>query len=429
MGLTSRALECMTVLIAVVCVGLTVWGWPRLARRGTRSVLGRLAAIGVTQTAILTACAVMVNADFEFYGSWDELLGDVPTAPAQIAGAAGSGVAVAQGALVQPAGPQGLDRVKGLPAGPPERAGKVESVRIVGRRSHALNPAFVYLPPQYFQRQFHRQRFPVIVAISGYPGGIMNLAQFLQVPQTAARLQGAGRMQPTIVVMVRPTIAPPRDTECVDVPGGPKAETFFTKDLPDALKSAYRVGHDPSAWGALGYSSGGSCALQLTLRNPRTYTSAAALSADYAIKDDLTTGSLFGSGPRARQRRQSHDLIWRLGHLPVPRVSVLVASSREGEKDYPDTMRFLDAVRPPMTSARIILPRGSHHFTTWLREIEPAMEWMGKQLTFPQDTTPGARPKPGPSTAGSPSPSAPEPAASAVAGEDEDDAKAPAPRP
>jgi hypothetical protein len=225
-----------------------------------------------------------------------------------------------------------------------------------------------------------------MVAISGYPGGIMNLAQYLQVPQTADRLLRAGKIQPTVIVMVRPTIAPPRDTECVDVPGGPRAETFFTKDLPEALKRSYRVGHDPSAWGALGYSSGGTCALQLTLRHPGVYTSAAALSADYRIGDDLTTGSLFGSGPGAAQRQREHDLIWRLEHLPVPRVSVLAASSRSGEKDYGDTVKFLHAVRPPMTSAQIILPRGSHHFTTWQREIAPAMRWMSGQLTFPQDT-------------------------------------------
>ncbi|NEB78864.1 esterase family protein, partial [Streptomyces sp. SID14478] len=284
----------------------------------------------------------------------------------------------------------GLDRVPGLPAGPPAKAGRVESVRIVGRRTRAIAPAFVYLPPQYFQRQFHRQRFPVIVAISGYPGGIMNLAKFLRVPQTADELERTGRLQPTVVVMVRPTIAPPRDTECVDVPGGPKAETFFTKDLTDALRSTYRVGHDPSAWGALGYSSGGSCALQLALRDPQVYTSAASLSGDYRIDDDLTTGSLFGGGPDARQRQRGHDLGWRLRHLPVPRVSVLVASSRQGEKDYGPTMSFLKAVKPPLTAARIILPRGSHHFTTWVREIGPALQWMGSRLTFPQDTTPTA---------------------------------------
>ncbi|MFE4673862.1 alpha/beta hydrolase [Streptomyces sp. NPDC056723] len=390
MGLTSRSLEYATVLAALVCVGLTVWVWPRLARRGPMAVLGRLGVIGATQLTILTAFAVAVNTNFEFYGSWDELIGHVDKAPAEVTALGRSGVystvGAVRGGLVQPAGPQGLDRVKGIPHGPAAQVGRVESVKIVGRRSKAVNPAFVYLPPQYFQKQFHRQRFPVMVAISGYPGGIMNLAQYLQIPQTADRLLRAGKIQPTVIVMVRPTIAPPRDTECVDVPGGPRAETFFTKDLPEALKRSYRVGHDPSAWGALGYSSGGTCALQLTLRHPGVYTSAAALSADYRIGDDLTTGSLFGSGPGAAQRQREHDLIWRLEHLPVPRVSVLAASSRSGEKDYGDTMKFLHAVRPPMTSAQIILPRGSHHFTTWQREIAPAMRWMSGQLTFPQDT-------------------------------------------
>ncbi|MFD0510279.1 alpha/beta hydrolase [Streptomyces aureus] len=371
-------------------MGLTVWVWPRLARRGPMAVLGRLGVIGATQLTILTAFAVAVNTNFEFYGSWDELIGHVDKAPAEVTALGRSGVystvGAVRGGLVQPAGPQGLDRVKGIPHGPAAQVGRVESVKIVGRRSKAVNPAFVYLPPQYFQKQFHRQRFPVMVAISGYPGGIMNLAQYLQVPQTADRLLRAGKIQPTVIVMVRPTIAPPRDTECVDVPGGPRAETFFTKDLPEALKRSYRVGHDPSAWGALGYSSGGTCALQLTLRHPGVYTSAAALSADYRIGDDLTTGSLFGSGPGAAQRQREHDLIWRLEHLPVPRVSVLAASSRSGEKDYGDTVKFLHAVRPPMTSAQIILPRGSHHFTTWQREIAPAMRWMSGQLTFPQDT-------------------------------------------
>ncbi|RVU22343.1 esterase [Streptomyces antnestii] len=400
MGLTSRSLEYATVLAALVCVGLTVWVWPRLARRGPVAVLGRLGVIAVTQLTIITSFAVAVNTQFDFYGSWGELLGHVDKAPATVTALGKSGVystvGAVQGRLVQPAGPQGLDRVKGLPHGPAAQVGRVESVRIIGRRTRAVDPGFVYLPPQYFQKQYHRQRFPVMVTISGYPGGIMNLAQYLQVPQTAQRLLQQNKMQPTVIVMVRPTIAPPRDTECVDVPGGPQAETFFTKDLPEAIKQTYRVGHDPSAWGALGYSSGGTCSLQLAMRNPNVYTSAASLSGDYKIADDLTTGSLFGSGPAGARRRREHDLVWRLKHLPVPNVSVLAASSRQGEKDYADTMKFLHAVKSPMTSAQIILPRGSHHFTTWLREIAPAMQWMSGQLTFPQDITPApAKHRPG----------------------------------
>ncbi|MGW1840712.1 alpha/beta hydrolase [Streptomyces sp. BBFR2] len=387
MGLTSRSLEFAVVALAVVLVALTVWQWPRLSGRGVRVLLGRLGAVVLTQVALVCALALAVNNSFEFYGSWDDLLGNEDKAPVAVSDNGGqyASIGTTKGALIQPAGPQGLDRVTGLPKGPADKVGKMESVRIVGRRSRAINPAFVYLPPQYFQPQFRRQRFPVMVVISGYPGGIMNLAQHLQIPQNAGRLIAKGTMQPTVLVMVRPTIAPPRDTECVDVPGGPQAETFFTKDLPDAMRSAYRVGHDSSAWGAFGYSSGGTCSLQLAMRNPKIYTSAVSLSGDYAIKDDLTTGSLFGAGPEGAKREREHDLLWRMKHLPVPQISALVASSRQGEPDYGATMDFLHAAKPPMTVDSIILPRGSHQFGTWRREVVPALEWQSRQLTFPQD--------------------------------------------
>ncbi|GAA3188410.1 MULTISPECIES: alpha/beta hydrolase [Streptomyces] len=387
MGLTSRSLEIAVVALAVVLVVLTVWQWPRLSGRGVGVLFGRLGAVVLTQVSLVCALALAVNNSFEFYGSWDDLLGNEDKAPVAVSDNGGqyASVGTAKGALIQPAGPQGLDRVTGLPQGPADKVGKMESVRIVGRRSRAINPAFVYLPPQYFQPQFRRQRFPVMVVISGYPGGIMNLAQHLQIPQNAGRLIAKGTMQPTVMVMVRPTIAPPRDTECVDVPGGPQAETFFTKDLPEAMRSAYRVGRDSSAWGAFGYSSGGTCSLQLAMRNPKIYTSAVSLSGDYAIKDDLTTGSLFGSGPEGAKREREHDLLWRLKHLPAPQVSALVASSRQGEPDYGATMDFIHAAKPPMTVDSIILPRGSHQFATWRREVVPALEWQSRQLTFPQD--------------------------------------------
>ncbi|MFI0780137.1 alpha/beta hydrolase [Streptomyces sp. NPDC021212] len=387
MGLTSRSLEYVMIATAVACVALTAWLWPRFAGRGVRAWLGRLGSLAVTQCAIVTALALAVNANFQFYGSWDELLGRGETAPAALSDVHGGGAIPAgpSGALVQPAPPQGLDKVHGLPGGPPEKTGTVESVRILGRRSQVTNPAYVFLPPQYFQRQYARQRFPVIVAISGYPGGSFLLAQHLRVPQTAGDLIRRGTMQPSVIVMLRPTIAPPRDTQCVDVPGGPQAETYFAEDLPEALARHYRIGHDPSAWGVMGYSSGGTCALQLAMRHPRVYSAAAALSPDYRVVDDPTTGNLFGGGPEGQRRMREHDLLWRLRNLPRPEVSVLVASSRRGESDYGATRSFLAAVRPPMRAESIILDRGSHNFRTWRRELPATLRWMSGQLTFPQD--------------------------------------------
>jgi enterochelin esterase-like enzyme len=397
MGLTSETTVYVMAALAAVCVALLVWWWPRFARQGLLQVLGRLVALGTTQVVIIAAFACWLNSSYQFFGSWGELFGQVETAPVGVTqagdrtGADGTGTAdgvAVRGALVQPATDEQLSRVSGLPTGPAAVNGRVESVKVVGRRTGVVDPAFVYLPPQYFQKAYQRQRFPVIVALSGYPGSIFNLAQYLRVSQTAGALQKSGRMQPTIMVMIRPTIAPPRDTECVDVPGGPQTETFLAKDLPDALKSAYRIGHDASAWGVMGYSSGGSCALQLTMRDPHVYTTAAALSPDYRVKDDPTTGNLFGNGPGRVDRINGHDLMWRLKHLPAPQVSVLVAESKHGERGYPQTQAFIKAVRAPMRVASILPEHGSHNFPTWVQEMPPALKWMNQQLTFPQDVVP-----------------------------------------
>ncbi|MGW7658445.1 esterase, partial [Streptomyces tendae] len=143
MGLTSRSLEYVMIALAVACAGLTLWLWPRFAGRGVRAWAGRLAALAVTQCAIVAALALGVNSTFQFYGSWDELLGEDDAAPAALSHVQGgaAGPVGESGGLVRPAPPQGLNTVHGLPSGPPAKAGKVESVRILGRRSQVANPA------------------------------------------------------------------------------------------------------------------------------------------------------------------------------------------------------------------------------------------------------------------------------------------------
>ena len=45
-----------------------------------------------------------------------------------------------------------------------------------------------------------------------------------------------------VLVMLRPMVVPPRDTECMNVPGGPQTEEFFAQDLRSAVWAHYRVG-------------------------------------------------------------------------------------------------------------------------------------------------------------------------------------------
>ena len=375
MGLTSRKLELLAAVIAVACFVGAVWVWPRLGGRSWRSLLGRAGVLLGVQLVTLIAIGLVANDYFGFYGSWGDLFGtDQGGAPitqgTATAGPGGDGVTV-QGSRAVP-----LE----LPGASGAGGGTVQTVSIRGAASGLTSPAYVYLPPQYGQAAYAHRRFPAVVVLTGYPGTAVNLITRMKYPTVAAQAIYEKQMQPTVLVLLRPTVAPPRDTECQDVVHGPQSETFFTRDLRAAIAGHYRVGTDGADWGIIGDSTGGYCALKLAMRHPEAYRAAASLSGYYKSAVDVTTGDLFGG---SKQLRNENDLMWRLRHLPAPPVSVLVTSSYQGEHDYPQTMAFVRAVKPPMQVWKMLLPSGGHNFTTWNRELPGALRWLGAHLATP----------------------------------------------
>jgi len=373
MGLTSNKVLVLAVAFAVLLFVGTVWLWPRLARRNWRAVSGRVGLLLGTQLALFVSVGLAANQAFGFYASWADLFGQEKD----------QGVVVNHTALGGAGGPLEVietARVRGAGGAPPRTGGEIQKVDIVGRTTHIATPAYVYLPPEYFQPQYRTRTFPAAVVLTGYPGTAKALVDKLRYPNTAQTLAKDGRMQPMILVMLRPTVAPPRDTECVDIPGGPQTETFFAKDLPNAVVAHYRVGKKPGSWGIVGDSTGGYCALKLAMHHPGSYAAAVALSPYYKAPIDPTTGDLF-HGDQALHDRA--NLWWCLKHLPAPNTSLLVTSSRIGETNYKDTLKFIQRVQATRLTriSSIILDSGGHNFNTWRREIPAALQWLSGRLS------------------------------------------------
>ncbi|MEU9188047.1 alpha/beta hydrolase-fold protein [Streptomyces sp. NPDC048484] len=371
MGLTSNKLLALVVLIAVLLFVGTVWFWPLLARRDWRAVAGRIGLLAATQIVVFAAVGLAANQAFGFYASWADLFGQE----------SGQGV-VADHDAAGTAGPLkvvGTRQVDVSGGARPRIGGQLQKVDVVGRRTRIASSAYVYLPPEYFQPQYRTRTFPAAVVLTGYPGTAEALIKGLHYPQTAHALAKSGRMRPMILVMMRPTVAPPRDTECVDVPGGPRTESFFAEDLPDAVSHHYRVGTKPGSWGIVGDSTGGYCALKLAIHHPETYAAGAGLSPYYRPPNDSTTGDLFHGDKEARD---SADLMWFLKHRPAPDTSLLVSSSRQGEHNYRETLRFIDlaGARKPTRISSVILDSGGHNFNTWRREIPATLQWLSGRL-------------------------------------------------
>ncbi|MDQ0908631.1 alpha/beta hydrolase [Streptomyces canus] len=376
MGLLSNNTLVPAVLSAVALFAGTVWLWPRLARPGWRPVSGRIGLLLTTQVLIFVAVGLAANQAFGFYASWADLFGQETD----------QGVVVDHNPGQRSSGPLTVTEIGDVPGkggSRPSLAGQVQTVDIVGPKSHIASPAYVYLPPEYFQERYRTRTFPAAVVLTGYPGTARALVDKLHYPRTALELTKSGRMQPMILVMLRPTVAPPRDTECADVPGGPQTETFFAKDLPKAINEHYRVGKELGNWGIIGDSTGGYCALKLAMHHPKVYVAGAGLSPYYNAPVDPTTGDLF-QGDKALRNRA--NLWWCLKHLSAPDTSLLVSSSKVGEKNYKDTLKFIERVKATETTriSSIILESGGHNFTTWRREIPATLEWMSGLLTGDQ---------------------------------------------
>jgi enterochelin esterase-like enzyme len=421
MGLTSGFFVGLMVAVAVGSVAATVWLWPQFASQRIGTVAARFGLIAAGQLLLLAAVLVFLNGFFGFFGSWSALFGSGgPVAVAQAVASSqpivvtGSDLGPVPGGSALPetangrqaakppnAGAQspspgnlsvtpGLD-LKGGAAAAAQSVGKILQVTVSGEHTGIVSAAnYVYLPPQYFQPAYAHVRFPVVLALTGYPNATWSIVRWLRLPATAARLVASGKIRPAVYVMMNVSVALPRDTECTNVPEGPQAETFFAQDVPHAVDQTFRVQTGSAGWAVLGYSTGGYCAAKLAMMYPYQFSAAVSLAGYYAAGQDSATGNLYG-GSTAFQNENNLD--WRLAHLPAPPVSVLVTSSQVGELDLAGTLTFLHLIHPPMHGYSLILAQGGHNYGTWVRQLPQSLEWLNQRLS---PAVPQAQPTPAP---------------------------------
>lgn len=388
MSLLGTPLLVLLACCAIVIPVLTVLFWSRI--RGPAVIRGgaRLGMLGAGQLATVALVAALANNYGQFYTSWSDLVGAAGSPPKITTygapGAAASGPTAPRrpatlSRRLEPASGrmQVLGDTHWASASQRSTRGEVLQVRISGHGSGLSIPAYVYLPPQYFTKSGAHRRFPAVEVMTGYPGSALALVSRMNYPGLALDLVRAHRAKPMVLVMFSSTVAPPRDTECTNVPGGPQAESFLANELPSAVSHGLRV--QPGNWGVLGDSTGGYCAAKLAMHHPNFFAGGVSLSGYYYARSDVTTGNLWGG---SRSVRHYNDLEWLLAHRPAPPASLFVTISKaETHRDgYADTMRFLKLVRKPMHVTALVEPTGGHNFHTWHEELPRALGWLSDRL-------------------------------------------------
>jgi len=170
---------------------------------------------------------------------------------------------------------------KMLADGEVPESGRVVPVDIPATVSHfAHRRELVYLPPAYFSSN-PPPVLPTVMMIGGQfntPADWIRTAHAVEtIDEFAARHGGNA----PVFVFADSGGAFNKVTECVNGTRG-NAGDYLTKDIVPYMVSNFGVSDDPANWGIVGWSSGGTCAVNLTVKYPELFSAFVNIDGDFA---------------------------------------------------------------------------------------------------------------------------------------------------
>jgi enterochelin esterase-like enzyme len=349
LGLTSRTLLVLVFTGGLVSVLGLVWlvaqkGPARPKSAVTRRVLPALVLVLCAQFFAMAALALKVNDVYLFYTSWADLTGRVTQqTPIQTGGLVTRG--------------QGTLRVMTVPSND------------TGSQRQVL----VWLPPQYDQPGYRHHHFPVVMFLTGQPSTPETAFARFQFARRAMGEIDSRRVPPFIGVFPTLMISPPRDTECTDVPGGPRAESWLVGDVPAFIEQHVRVESRSAAWAVIGWSTGGFCAAKLVTSHPQRFGSAVSLGGYYQPLQDRTTGSLFGGRKRLALLNSPEWLY--LHHAGLGGSRLLLIAGRQDKETWSSTARMIRTTAGDPAVAHISFPQGGHNYRNYASYLGASLRW------------------------------------------------------
>ena len=149
--------------------------------------------------------------------------------------------------------------------------GVVEAVNIGDQASHfAHRTELVYLPPTWFATN-PPPKLPTVMMIGGMfstPADWIRAGDAITTLDNFAAAHGGNA---PVVVFVDAGGSFNTDTECVNGTAGNAAD-HLTKDVMPFMISKFGVSTNPANWGVVGWSMGGTCAIDLTVMHPDMFS-------------------------------------------------------------------------------------------------------------------------------------------------------------
>ncbi|WP_051970270.1 alpha/beta hydrolase [Kitasatospora azatica] len=336
---------------AVAALAVLVAGWR--GARWWRRALAPLAAL-----LAVVAGANALNASTGYFPTLDDAIGELSGDP-----------------LPQQVTMDQLSSLTGRTS-----TGRIVQVDIPDAASgFAHRQELVYLPPAWF-RSRTRPKLPVLEMIGGEFAAPDNWVRAGNAVQTAdAYAAQHGGVAP-VLVFADATGGFKVDTECVDGPNG-KAEDHLVKDIPPFVEKAFGTATDPRKWGVVGWSMGGTCAVDLAVEHPDVFAHFEDISGDLGPNTgdkQQTIDKLYGGDAAAWA---AHDPLTVLAHHPKYKNVSGWFESGDQEANHIGQARQLDAAaRKVGIKSQVVVQPGRHVWQFAGGAFAEALPWLAQQV-------------------------------------------------
>lgn len=258
------------------------------------------------------------------------------------------------------------------PADMPD-SGVVSQVEIPATVSgFPARPGWVYLPPAYLGST--RARLPVLVLLSGQPGGPDDWLTSGELAQRADAYAAAHDGLAPVIVMPDHLGDPLANPLCVDSPLG-NAFTYLTVDVPAWIRTTLQV--EPDGWAVGGLSNGGTCSLQLAVNAPTLFPTFVDISGEDAptLGDRATTvARAFGGDDAAFRAVNPLDV---LTTRDFPDTAGYLVGGQQDSVYLPQAQKVFAAGRAAGMDVEFHTLPGGHTWEVWGPGLAGALPWLG----------------------------------------------------
>lgn len=208
--------------------------------------------------------------------------------------------------------------------------------------------------------------YNVIVLLPGTPGNARAIGPAIGAPEAIQEAIDAGTIPPTILITSDMNFGG-RSATCADLAGGYKAETWFTKDLPAAIRTNFQVTRDPTGWAVVGPSMGAYCAARLGILHPQVYGNAVWL---HGIDRPLEAS--FPDDPAVVDAQRLSVLASQVEQT----ANLMLVSSLEDPGTIDSARAIVSAVPDPSRVFNDERATGGHGWVVWIEEFPDVLEWL-----------------------------------------------------